>query len=443
MPRLWLAAITVAHVGYCEMTQHTVLRAEPIRNTSGLYACVLTQGRDTCATVGPRTPGTSRDACEASCHPAPPPPVPPPPPLPSTCGLKPGAPVTYKQLCSAAQNKTACDALSLTCKWVSAAAALAARRALAVRIFRSCSRPLTQLTVHQGPAPPIHGMNYTCEGAMCVPDPGGNFSDGNCSHACAIPPPPPPPRPPGCDVRPGAPAGYKALCAAATNQPDCAKLNITCTWVPPPSFACVILNGSGGGYQCLELVWEHPHRSGTANHSLCESYCVAPPPPACNLKPGVPPVYKQVCDLAHNQTACARDNLTCTWGPGPPLPPPPPPPPAPPPPPPPPAMNYTCEASACILDPGGKYTDGNCSNACKVPPPPPPPPVPGPPPCPQPPKQHNGRYAECTTKDSNWADCYCASADPLSWPPTWSSMQNGRENGLFVCAVGIRCVNHR
>jgi hypothetical protein len=118
VPRLWLAAITVAHVGYCEMTQHTVLRAQPIRNTSGLYACVLTQGRDTCLPVGPRTPGTSRDACEASCHPAPPPPVPPPPPLPSTCGLKPGAPVTYKQLCSAAQNKTACDALSLTCKWV-------------------------------------------------------------------------------------------------------------------------------------------------------------------------------------------------------------------------------------------------------------------------------------------------------------------------------------
>ena len=134
---------------------------------------------------------------------------------------------------------------------------------------------------------------------------------------------------------------------------------------------------------------------------------------ACELKPGIPAVYKIVCDLAaHNETQCKAENLTCAWGM----------------PPAPPAMhNYTCEGTACVPDPGGNYSGlGNCSVACQAPPPSPAPPAPAP--CP-PPRPHTGNFAACTTKDSRWEDCYCGSADPASWPPTWSSLQNGPVDG--------------
>jgi hypothetical protein len=49
--------------------------------------------------------------------------------------------------------------------------------------------------------------------------------------------PPPPPPLPGtgpCILRPGAPAVYKPICADATTQAACAKVNMTCTWGAPP-----------------------------------------------------------------------------------------------------------------------------------------------------------------------------------------------------------------
>jgi hypothetical protein len=52
------------------------------------------------------------------------------------------------------------------------------------------------------------------------------------------------------------------------------------------------------------------------------------------------------------------------------------------------------------------------------------PPEPPPPPCRAHTKPTPGSVSACTSSTSNWTDCRCPSADPLSWPPTWASMQN-------------------
>ena len=65
------------------------------------------------------------------------------------------------------------------------------------------------------------------------------------------------------------------------------------------------------------------------------------------------------------------DNVSMVFakgsGPGPPAPPTPPTPPTPAP-----AMNYTCDGSACVADPGGPHRDSACSHMCSLPPAPPP-----------------------------------------------------------------------
>lgn len=110
-----------------------------------------------------------------------------------------------------------------------------------------------------------------------------------------------------CEIKPGLPVVYKKLCDLTLhNETECKAENLTCYWkmLPRLNYTC---RESVGSASCVLA------SGGKYSLANCSSACTVPS--ACYLKPGLPVIYKKLCDLSqHNETACKAENLTCYWG---------------------------------------------------------------------------------------------------------------------------------
>jgi hypothetical protein len=250
--------------------------------------------------------------------------------LPPRCSLRPGQPAAYGRACNESTTPAACASLNLTCTWGPLAAESCELKPGAPAAYKSaCESAKTKQA--------CDGLSRTCEWTSDGPPPPGPPGP--------TPPPPPPAPPPsgiGCQLRPGQPPVYSALCASA-NQKNCdgPLYEHVCYWASPapkPAASCLgWMQKSGCGSATSEEACQICMAGRAANTQVLEPSCTgtcyacavadfgsfcaqAPLSPAgnatgCQMRPGQPAPFATLCASRTSESACGSDLYvhTCYW----------------------------------------------------------------------------------------------------------------------------------